>query len=117
MTTTTASQPARSVGFAAVFAILLGLFVSGYGLLLVPQSPLGGGWILAIGISLALAGVFAIESVGRRLGLSAATCRTLSLSFAALAAVLFVAFVVVNYASVESFEATSESATGSEASG
>ncbi|POG57348.1 hypothetical protein [Haloferax marisrubri] len=117
MTTTTASSPARSVGLAAVFAVLVGLFVAGYGLLVVPQSPLGGGWILAIGVSLALAGLFAIESVGRRLGLSAATCRTLSLSFAALAVVLFVAFVVVNYASFESFEATSETATGSETSG
>ncbi|MFC6826441.1 hypothetical protein [Halopelagius fulvigenes] len=42
----------------------------------------------------------ATEGVGDRLGLSSASRRTLSLSFAALAVVLLVAFVVVNFASV-----------------
>ncbi|RDI73024.1 hypothetical protein DWB78_05695 [Halopelagius longus] len=72
----------------------------GYGLLLVPGSALGGAWIAAIGLSLLLSALLATERVGGRLGLSAAGRRTASLAFAALAVVLLVAFVVVNYASV-----------------
>ncbi|SFF91380.1 hypothetical protein SAMN04488063_0772 [Halopelagius inordinatus] len=84
-----------------VSATLVGAAVFGYGLLLVPASVLGGVWVASIGLSLVLSALFATERVGDRLGLSAADRRTLSLSFAVLAVVLLVAFVVVNFASVE----------------
>jgi hypothetical protein len=93
----------RSVGVVAVLAVLVGAGVFGYGLLLVPLSVLGGAWIAAIGASLALSGLFATTWVGDRLGLSPSARRTLSLSFAVVALLLFASFVAVNYASVESF--------------
>lgn len=43
----------RSFGYTAA-AVLVGLFVFGYGLVLVPESTLGGGWIAAIGLSVVL---------------------------------------------------------------
>lgn len=104
MATTISSSSGRSVSVVALVAILLGVLIAGYGLLLVPVSLLGGLWIAAIGLSLALSGAFATPRFVARLGLSAADGRTLSRAFAALAALLLVAFVVVNYASVESFE-------------
>lgn len=104
MNSTSTATPSSSVSVVAVLAILVGASVFGYGLLLVPTSVLGGAWIAAVGLSLCLSGLFATAWVGDRLGLSAATRRTLSLSFAAFAAVLLVSFVVLNYASVESFE-------------
>ena len=76
----------------------------GYGLLLVPTSVLGGAHVAAIGLSLSLAGLFATEWAGDRFGLSAADRRRLSLAFGLLAAVLLVAFVVINVASFESAE-------------
>ncbi|WP_114577559.1 hypothetical protein [Saliphagus sp. LR7] len=86
----------RSFGYVSVAAVLLGAAVFGYGLLVTSVSVLGGGWIAAIGLALALSGAFDTAWAGRRLGLSAGDRRTLSLSCLAVAAVLAVAFVVVN---------------------
>jgi hypothetical protein len=112
MATTTSfpSSSSRSVSLVALLAVFLGTLVAGYGFLLVPASVLGGLWIAAIGVSLALSGAFATPRFVARLGLSAADGRTFSLAFAALAALLLVAFVVVNYASFEAVDSGSSSA-------
>ena len=81
--------------------MLVGAAILGYGLLLVPVSVLGGAWIAATGLSLGLSGLFATAWVGDRFGLSAATRRTLSLSFAVFAASLSVSFAAVTLASFE----------------
>ncbi len=86
----------RSFGYVSLAAVLVGAAVFGYGLLATSVSALGGGWIAAIGLALALAGAFDTGWAGRRLGLSARDRRTLSLSCLAVAAILAVAFVVVN---------------------
>lgn len=91
----------RSFGVAALLAVVAGAMVFGYGLLLGPVSVLGGAHVAAIGLSLVLSGVFATEWAGDRFGLSAADRRRLSLAFGVLAAVLLVAFVVLNWATFE----------------
>jgi hypothetical protein len=107
-TTTSSSRSARSFGYTTVAAVLVGLLVVGLGALLVPESVLGGAWIAAIGLSLALAGVFYAPWAGRQFGLSDADRRTLTLSFFALTVVLTVAFAVINgFGGVESVEVTS----------
>lgn len=106
VTTTTSTTFGGSFGVLAVLAILAGVFVFGYGLLVLPTSVLGGVWIGAIGLSLALSGLFATEWAGDRFDLSAPTRRRLSLAFVGLAAVLLVAFVVINFAAFESGDAT-----------
>lgn len=85
----------------AVLAVLLGAVILGYGLLLVPTSMLGGAWIAAIGLPLLLAGLLSTEWAGDRLGLPARDRRNASRALGVLAAVLLVAFVVVNFASFE----------------
>jgi hypothetical protein len=97
VTTSSTATSGGSFGVVDVLAMVVGVLVFGYGLLLVPASLLGGAWIAGIGLSLALAGLFATEWAGRRFGLSAADRRSLTLTFAGLAGVLFVSFVVVNY--------------------
>ncbi|WP_138797163.1 hypothetical protein [Halostella sp. PRR32] len=96
MDTASSTQSDRSFGYVSVTAVLIGLFVVGYGLLLVPQSLLGGAWIAAIGVAFALAGIFNTVWAGRRFGLSDGDRRTLTVTSVALAAVLTVAFVVIN---------------------
>ena len=86
---------------ATALTILVGVIFTGYGLLLVPVSALGGLWIAAVGLSLLLSELFATEWAGTRWGLSPVTQRRLSLSFAALAVVLLAAFVAINGATVE----------------
>lgn len=98
------STSGGSFGVVAALAMLVGAMVFGYGILLVPSSVLGGVWIAAIGLSLALSGLFATERAGDRFGLSAADRRALSLAFAALAAFLLAAYAIVNFASFESGE-------------
>ncbi|WP_254544245.1 hypothetical protein [Halomarina pelagica] len=104
MTTSTTSASGGSFGVVTILAVLLGAAIVGYGLLLAPQSLIGGAWIAAVGLSLLLSGMFATEWAGDRFGLSAVDRRRLSLAFAGLAAFLLVAFVVVNFASFESAE-------------
>lgn len=102
------AQSDRSFGYAFVAAILVGVVVGGYGLLVTPVSVLGGGWIAATGLALALAGAFDTTWVGRRVGLTAADRRTLSLSCLAVAAICAVTFIVVNgFGGVEIGEAGS----------
>jgi hypothetical protein len=105
-----AAVGARTV--AAVAALLVGLVVAAYGVLLLSVSPLGGLHVAAIGLSLAAAGAFATDPVSRRLGLSDRTRGALSLGFAGLAGLLAVAFVVLNAATFEGpfVESGSESA-------
>lgn len=101
------AESARSFGYTSVAAVLLGLLVTGYGLLVVPLSVLGGVWIAAIGLSFALSGVFRTPWAGRQFGLSAGDRRTLSVSLLALALVLAAAFGVLNvFGGVETGEAT-----------
>ncbi|MFD1515325.1 hypothetical protein [Halomarina rubra] len=114
MTTAETTTSGPSVGVLDVFAIVAGALVFAYGLLLVSASPLGGGWVAAIGLSLALAGLFATEWSGERFGISPATRRTLSVSFAALAAAMFVSFVVVNYTGFSGPETVSGTESGSD---
>ena len=83
--------------------MLVGAPILGYGLLLVPASVLDS----LHRRSLLLSGVFAAEWAGDRFGLAPGTRRTLSIAFAGLAAILLVAFVVVNYASFKAGETAS----------
>lgn len=101
MTTVASSVVGGRFGAVAATAILLGAFVSAYGVFLLPVSPLGGLWVVAIGLSLALAGAVATEWAATRFDLSPARQRTLALSFAGLSLVLLVSFVVLNFASFE----------------
>ena len=96
-----------SFNIVATLAILIGLVIFSYGLLLVPVSVLGGVWIAAIGLSLLFAGIFATEWIGNRLGLSTANQRMLSLAFAVLAMFLLASFLVVNFMSFEFGEMSS----------
>jgi hypothetical protein len=88
----------------AVAATLLGVAVVGYGLLLVQQSTLGGAHVAAIGLSLALSGLFATGWARRRFDLSETTRRRLVVGLAVLSAALLVLFVVVNFAFFEGGE-------------
>ena len=78
-------------------AIVLGAAVSLSGLLLYQASAAGGSHVAAVGLTLAFAGVFAVERVGGRLGLSTETRHRVALGFGALAAALSLAFLVVDY--------------------
>ena len=101
MTTTSSSVANGRFGAVPLAAAVLGVLVSLYGVLLVSASPFGGLWVLAIGASLALAGVVATDWAAARFALTPARQRTLALSFAALSLALLAAFVVVNYASFD----------------
>jgi len=92
----------------AGLAMLLGVLVGGYGLLVVPVSLLGGLQVAAIGACLFLGGLFATDWAGEQFDLEPATRRNLSIAFAVLAVLLVVAFLVVNYASFSVGEAVSE---------
>lgn len=107
MTTTSTSRSSESFSITAVSVVLVGATIFGYGLLVVPQSTLGGAWIAAIGLSMLFSGLVSTVWAGDRLGLSAADRRRLSLTLAVLAAVLTVAFIVVNGATFESGEMAS----------
>ncbi|MEF8774563.1 MAG: hypothetical protein V5A23_09165 [Halobacteriales archaeon] len=98
------------VSTVAVMAMTVGVLFVGYGLLLLPRSVLSGVHVAAIGVSLALSGLFATEWAGERWDRSAATRRQLSLAFAALAVLLLVAFLVVNVATFEGNEVTTTDA-------
>jgi hypothetical protein len=110
--TTTLPSSDSSNRVVALATVVLGAVTMGYGFVLLSQSGLGAAWIAAIGLALVLSGILATDSAGRRLGLSPGTRRTLSLSFAAIAAFLLVAFVVVNGASFEFFEASGGVSSG-----
>ncbi|MFA9503047.1 hypothetical protein ACERIM_09705 [Natrinema sp. H-ect1] len=102
MTDTTATRSLRGSSVVAAAAILVGALVAGYGLLVVPASVLGGGWIVAIGLSLLLSGAFATEWAGDRTDLSPTTRHRLSLGLAALAVCLLLALVAVSGATFTS---------------
>lgn len=78
-------------------AIVLGTAVSLSGLLLYQASGTGGTHVAAVGLALVSGGLFAVERVSGRLGLSTETRRRAALGFAALAAALSLAFLVVDY--------------------
>lgn len=106
-TTTVEATPSGVVGVVALAAMALGALVAAFGVLLLPQSGLGGAWIVAIGLSLFLAGFFAVDPVADRMGLAPRTQRTLSLGFAVLAVFLLGSFVAVNAVSFEAGTAIS----------
>ena len=101
----------ESNSLVAALSILIGILVVGYGLLVVSASPLGGGWIAAIGLALLPSGLFGTDAVGDRLGLAPNRRRRLSLGCAALAVVLAVAFVGINGATFEAEELESAAST------
>jgi uncharacterized membrane protein YiaA len=101
MTKNNTTTAGGSFSVVAILAIFVGLLLFGYGLLLVPVSVLGAGWVAAIGLSVLFAGVFATRWAGDRLGLSAADQHTLSVAFSVLAILLLGSYVVVNFASFE----------------
>jgi hypothetical protein len=87
-----------------VLAMFVGLAIVGLGVLLLSESPLGGGHIAAIGLSLFLSGAVATGWAARRWELSPARQHKLSLAFSVLAGVLLVAFIVINWATFEGSE-------------
>lgn len=101
MATNESATSGGAFGIVAVLAILVGAAIFGYGLLLVPTSLLGGGWIAAIGLSLVLSGLFATDWAGGRFDLSRTARRRLSLGFAVLAVLLLIAFAILSGASFE----------------
>lgn len=105
MTTDNTARSTQPFGVGAAIAVFLGVLGIVLGFLVFPTSILGGLHVLAIGLSLLLAGVFATEWAGDRFGLSAGNRRNLSLAFAALAVVLTIAFFVLGYATFTSIEA------------
>jgi membrane protease YdiL (CAAX protease family) len=110
----TSTQVARGIGdLAAVVAVGLGLLFVAYGVLVLPSTLLGGGWLVAIGASFVLAGFFATEWAGRRLGLSTARRNTLSVGFAVLGIILLSAVVVINYVAFEPMVVEGGSSSGS----
>jgi hypothetical protein len=76
--------------------LVLGFLVVAHGLLLVRQSTLGGGHGGAIGLSILLAGLFALEWTGARFDISPENRRRLSVAVAVLAVLLLAAFVGIN---------------------
>jgi hypothetical protein len=78
-------------------AIVFGTAVSLSGLLLYQASAAGGSHISAVGLLLVFAGVFAVDRVSGRTGLSTTTRRRVALGLGALAAALSLAFLVVDY--------------------
>ncbi|WP_309138794.1 hypothetical protein [Haloterrigena gelatinilytica] len=104
MTSNIPHTSGNSNSLVAALSILIGILVVGYGLLVASASPLGGAWIAAIGTALLLSGLFATDAVGDRLGLAPNRRRRLSLGCAGLAALLAVAFVVINGATFEAEE-------------
>ncbi|QRV14631.1 hypothetical protein JMJ58_17100 [Haloterrigena salifodinae] len=104
MTSNILHTSGESNSLVAALSILIGILVVGYGLLVTSASPLGGAWIVAIGIALLLSGLFATDAVGDRLGLAPNRRRQLSLGCSGLAALLAVAFVVINGATFETEE-------------
>lgn len=111
MTTTINSRSGGSFGYASVAGMFVGLLVIAYGLLLAPESLLGGAHIAAIGLSLFLGALFATEWSGRRLDISATERRTLSWAFTGIAFLLVVAFLVINGATFEEGSAFEESSS------
>lgn len=98
-------------------AVIVGAAVALLGVLLLSASPLGGGHLVATGLSLVVAGVLAADLLGDRVELSAPTRRRLALAFGVLGVLLGVAFVVVNYASFEGPVEVIETATAGDAIG
>jgi hypothetical protein len=101
MTTTRSSTASGPFGVVAVVAMGLGVLVATYGLLLVPESLLGGGHVAAIGVTLLLAGLFSTEWARNRWNLSESAQRRLVWGFLVLSALLLVTFVVLNAVSFE----------------
>lgn len=101
MSETRSAKKSSSLTIVAVAAAIVGAVVLALGLVLVPESALGGAWVGAIGLSLLLAGAVTTDRVGDALGLSSGTRHRLALAFACLAAFLLVTFVIVNFASFE----------------
>ena len=78
-------------------AIVFGTAVSLSGLLLYQASAAGGSHVAAVGLLLVFAGVFAVDRVSSRTGLSTTTRRRVALGLGALAAALSLTFLVVDY--------------------
>lgn len=96
----------RSPGVLPVTVAALGVVLLGYGALVFGASPLGGAWLAVSGLCLLLSGVVATAWAGEQFDLTPGQQRTTALSFGVGGALLFVLFVVVNYAAFTAFETT-----------
>ncbi|MFB6072728.1 MAG: hypothetical protein ABEJ88_07155, partial [Halobacterium sp.] len=112
VTDSPSSAPGSGFGVLPAVAVVLGAFVVGYALLLVQSSVLAAVHAAAIGAALALSGGFASAWAGRRFGLTQSERRKLSALCFALAAMLTVSYVALNYAT---FEAGSSESGGTAA--
>lgn len=88
--------------------MLVGAAVVALGVLLLPESGLGGAHIAAIGVSLFLSGAVSTRWAATRFDLSPAEQRRWSLAFATLAGLLVVLLVVLNWATFETGETITE---------
>jgi predicted phage tail protein len=82
-------------------AILVGAVLLGVGVLFLQSSLLAGLHVAAIGVSVLLAGVVSTRWAATRWNMSPEDQRNWSIAFTALAGLLTILFVVVNYASFE----------------
>lgn len=108
MSSTAPANDAGSVRVMPALLMLVGAAVVALGVLLLSASGLAGVHVAAIGASLFLSGAVSTRWAAVRFGLSPADQRRWSLAFAALAGLLVVLFLVINWATFESGEAISE---------
>ena len=106
MSATPSADAESSFRVMPALLMVVGAAVVGLGVLLLPQSGLGGAHVAAIGASLFLSGAISTRWAAARFDLSPADQRRWSLAFAALAGILVVLFVVLNWATFEAGEST-----------
>lgn len=104
MSTVSTKPSSRSVGFLPVVVAALGVVLLGYGALAFTSSPLAGAWLGVAGLCLLLSGVVATPWAAERFDLTRVQQRNTALAFGIGGAALLVLFVVVNFATFQSFE-------------
>jgi len=107
---TVSTTDRRSPGLLAVVVAALGTVVLGYGVLVIPVSPLAGVWLAVAGLFLLIAGVVATPWAAARFDLTPREQRTTALVFGGAGFVLLALFVVVSFASFESGSSSSSAA-------
>lgn len=97
VTETTASEAENSFRMLPVLTMLIGAMIVGVGILLLPESRLGGAHIVAIGLSLFCSGLVVTRWAADRFTLRSTDQRRWSMAFAVLAGILLVLFVSINW--------------------